>query len=125
KPIEDFYLNENKPLSTPELPAEAYRDDPGSMVMPNDTAVLPLKETKRKPGFFSTLGHAFSEYNEFAQAGRFVMREAEFSHPADDEVPDDFNPDDFKYLKDYPSNYWDWISDRKSTRLNSSHVKIS
>ncbi len=114
KPIEDFYANEQKPLSAPQLPAEAYRDDPGSMLMPNDATVLPLKESKRKPGFFSTLGHAFSEYNEFAQAGRFIMREAEFSHPADDEVPDDFNPNDLKYLKDYPSNYWDWISEAAS-----------
>lgn len=114
KPIEDFYSNEQHPLSKPQLPAEAYRDDPGSMLMPNDAPVLPLKESKKKPGFFSTLGHAFSEYNEFAQAGRFIMRESEFSHPADDEVPDDFNPDDIKYLKDYPSNYWDWISQAQS-----------
>lgn len=114
KPIEDFYASEQKPLSAPQLPAEAYRDDPGSMLMPNDAPVLPLTKSKHKPGFFSTLGHAFSEYNEFAQAGRFVMREAEFSHPADDEVPDDFNPDDLKYLKDYPSNYWDWISQAQS-----------
>jgi hypothetical protein len=114
KPIEDFYYNEQHPLSKPQLPAEAYRDDPGSMLMPNDAPVLPLKESKRKPGFFSTLGHAFSEYNEFAQAGRFIMREAEFAHPADDEVPDDFNPDDYKYLKDYPSNYWDFISQAQS-----------
>lgn len=114
KPIEDFYATEQKPLSTPQLPAEAYRDDPGSMVMPNDAAVLPIKESKKKPGYFSTLGHAFLEYNELAQAGRFIKREAEFSHPADDEVPDDFNPQDYQYLKDYPPNYWDWISEAAS-----------
>lgn len=114
KPIEDFYANEQKPLSAPQLPAEAYRDEPGTMLMPNDAPVLPLKTQKKKPGFFPTLGHAFSEYNEFAQAGRFIMRESEFIHPAEDPVPDDFNPDDFKYLKDYPSNYWDWISQAQS-----------
>jgi len=114
KPIEDFYTNEQNPLSKPQLPAEAYRDDPGSMLMPNDAPVLPIKTSKHKPGFFATLGHAFSEYNEFAQAGRFIKREVEFSHPADDEVPDDFNPDDIKYLQDYPSNYWDWLSEAQS-----------
>lgn len=114
KPIEDFYSNEQNQLSAPQLPAEAYRDEPGTMLMPNDAAVLPIKESKNKPGFFQTLGHAFSQYNEFAQAGRFIAREAEFSHPANDEVPDDFNPDDIKYLKDYPPNYWDWISESRS-----------
>jgi hypothetical protein len=114
KPIEDFYANEQKPLSAAELPAEAFRDDPGSMLIANDAPVLPFKEQKHKPGFFSTLGHAFSEYNEFAQLGRFVYREAEFSHPADDQVPDDFNPDDIKYLKEYPPNYWDWLSEAQS-----------
>lgn len=114
KPIEDFYQSEQHPLSTPHLPVEGYRDDPGSMLMPNDAPVIPFKEPKRKPGFFPTLGHAFSEYNEFAQLGRFIYRESEFSHPAEDEVPDDFNPDDFKYLKDYPSNYWDFISEGQS-----------
>ena len=114
KPIEDFYGPEQKPLSTAHLPLEAYRDDPGSMLMPNDAPVLPFKEPKRKPGFFSSLGHAFSEYNEFAQAGRFIAREAEFLHPADDDVPDGFNPNDIKYLKDYPPNYWDFISEGQS-----------
>ncbi len=114
KPIENFYSNEQHPLSSPQLPAEAFRDEPGSMLMPNDAPVIPFKEKKKKPGFFPTLGHAFSEYNEFAQAGRFIYREAEFSHPADDPVPDDFNSDDFKYLKDYPSNYWDFISEGQS-----------
>jgi hypothetical protein len=114
KPIEDFYVPEQKPLSAAHLPIEAYRDDPGSMLMPNDAPVLPLKESKRKPGFFSTLGHAFSEYNEFAQTGRFIAREAEFLHPADDDVPDGFDANDIKYLKDYPPNYWDFISEGQS-----------
>ncbi len=114
KPIEDFYTSEQRPLSDPQLPAEAYRDEPGTMLMPNDAPVLPIKEAKRTPGFFSTLGHAFSEYNEFAQAGRFIARENDFIHPASDEIPDNFNPDDIKYLKDYPSNYWDFISQGQS-----------
>lgn len=114
KPIEDFYSPEQKPLSTAHLPVEAYRDDPGAMLMPNDTPVLPIKEQKKKPGFFSTLGHAFSEYNEFAQAGRFIARESEFSHPAQDDVPDGFDPTDIKYLKEYPPNYWDFISEGQS-----------
>jgi hypothetical protein len=114
KPIEDFYTAEQKPLSTAHLPVEAYRDEPGSMLMPNDAPTIPFKEPKPKHGFFDTLGHAFSQYNEFAQAGRFVAREAEFLHPADDDVPDDFNAMDYKYLKDYPPNYWDFISEGQS-----------
>lgn len=114
KPIEDFYLPEQKPLSAPHLPMESYRDEPGTMLMPSDAPVLPLKEAKPHHGFFSTLGHAFSQYNEFAQAGRFISREAEFSHPADDEVPDGFDPMDYQHLKDYPPNYWDFISEGQS-----------
>src|ERR1700743_1457551 len=100
KPIEDFYLPEQKPLSAEHLPMESYRDEPGTMLMPNNAPTIPFKEPKKKHGFFSTLGHAFSEYNEFAQAGRFIARGAEFSHPAEDEVPDDFDPMDYQHLKD-------------------------
>lgn len=114
KPIEDFYLPEQKPLSAAHLPMEAYRDEPGTMLMPNDAPTIPFKEPKKKHGFFDTLGHAFSQYNEFAQAGRFISREAEFSHPAEDEVPDGFDPMDYQHLKDYPPNYWDFISEGQS-----------
>lgn len=114
KPIEDFYLPEQKPLSAEHLPMEAYRDEPGTMLMPTNAPVIPFKEPKKKHGFFGTLGHAFSEYNEFAQAGRFISREAEFAHPADDEVPDDFNPMAYENLKEYPPNYWDFISEGQS-----------
>lgn len=114
KPIEDFYESEKRPLSTPNLPIEAYRDEPGTMLMPSDTPVLPLTKSQKKPGFFSSLNHAFLEYNEFAQAGRFIERQAQFMHPALDLVPDDFNSDDLKYLEGYPPNYWDFISEAKS-----------
>lgn len=114
KPIEDFYLPEQKPLSAEHLPMESYRDEPGTMLMPNNAPNIPFKEPKKKHGFFDTLGHAFSQYNEFAQAGRFVAREAEFSHPAEDEVPDDFDPMDYQHLKDYPPNYWDFIAEGQS-----------
>ncbi len=114
KSVEDFYIPEQKPLSVNHLPMEAYRDEPGTMVMPNNTPVIPFEEPKATPGFFDTLGHAFSQYNEFAQAGRFVAREAEFIHPANDDVPDDFNSMDYKYLKDYPPNYWDFIAEGQS-----------
>lgn len=114
KSIEDFYLPEQKPIATNHLPMESYRDDPGSLLMPTDAPAIPFKEMQKPPGFFDTLGHAFSEYNEFTQAARFISRELEFSHPAEDEVPNDFNPMDYKYLKDYPPNYWDFISDGQS-----------
>jgi len=114
KPIEDFYTNEQKPIASDHLPMEAYRDDPGSLLMPTSAPVIPFKEPKKKHGFFETLGHAFSQYNEFAQAGRFVAREAEFIHPSQDETPDDFNSMDYKYLKDYPPNYWDFIGEGQS-----------
>lgn len=114
KPIEDFYKSEQNPIAENHLPMEAYRDDPGSMVMPTNAPVIPFKEPKPKHGFFDTLSHAWSQYNEFAQAGRFVARELEFSHPADDEIPDGFNPMDYKYLEGYPPNYWDHISSGES-----------
>lgn len=114
KPIEEFYLPEQKPLSAEHLPMEAYLDEPGTMLMPNNAPTIPFKEPQKHHGFFDTLGHAFSQYNEFAQAGRFIAREAEFIHPAEDEVPDGFNSTDYQYLKDYPPNYWDFISEGQS-----------
>jgi len=114
KPIEDFYTDEQKPIAVSHLPMEAYRDDPGSFLMPTDSKTIPFKEPKKEHGFFDTLGHAWSKNNEFMQAGRFIAMESQFSHPSDDPVPDDFNPMDYKYLKDYPPIYWDTISEGQS-----------
>lgn len=115
RPVEDFYKPEQKPLSNPDLPVEPYINDPGSLLIPTDAPVLPLKKSPGKPlGFFPSLGRAFVEYNEFLQAGRFIQREAEFLHPADDVVPDDFNPDSLEHLQGYPPNYWDWLSQARS-----------
>lgn len=115
KSVEDFYLPETKkPLSKPDLPAQVFRDDPASLMMPTTSKTIPYTEPQETPGFFDTLGHAYSAYNEFAQAGRFVKRELEFTHPAYDDVPDDFNPMSAKHLEQYPSNYWNWIAQAAS-----------
>ena len=111
KPLEDFYFNEGtKPLSVNDLPVETFRDDPGQMVMPNTSKPLVTEPVNPTPGFFDTLEHAWSQNNEEMQAGRFISREAQFSHPSDDPVPDGFDPRALEHLEAYPTNYWDFIS---------------
>ena len=114
KPLDDFYIDDKKELAHPQLPIEARPDNPGELLIPNSNPTLTVVEPKKKASYLEGLGHAFTEYNEFCLAGKFLSREAQFIHPANDLVPDDFNPRDLKHLKNYPSEYWDFIAQGES-----------
>lgn len=112
----DFYKSETeKPLAPDGLPVQPFRDNPGTLVMPNDSKpVGPFEKEPEAPGFFKTVGMAIPRVNEFLQAGKFAQRQLQFMHPSDDEVPEDFDPTTLEHLQNYPPKFWNFLADATS-----------
>ena len=78
----------------------------------------PKQELKpqERPGFFSSLTHAFSENNELFEGARNVSNLVEHLNYLGDAVPDDFTAYKLEYLEGIEKKYWGYVTDGISPR---------